>query len=723
MNRRKSFSYVLMGLVLVSMILILGTIRAGASILRNKGETLQAGVALSPGYLQEAMPGHVVAYTHILTNTQIATDTFSLMATSSQDWTVVLFDASCPFTPLLPLQLGPGMTATIGVSVTVPTIAISGTIAHTTITATSLTSETVQAAVTDVTLVYRSPGVALSYGQSKEGVPGSVVTFTHIITNTGPITDVFALESKSQHGWVIELLEGSCLTCTVQIQLGELDTFSFVVSTTIPGYIPGGTVEHIVVTATSLVSDIVTSTVTDTVTVQYTAFLPLVQGYKPPQAKLGADFGRLVTDPDVAEYDFPLAKEMGANWVRVSLPWLEVEVSPGQYNWDEYDMVFDGLRQLGFRALVVVYGAPEWAAEEKCGPISDTLALENLLDLVVPRYGDIADAWEFINEPDGKAPQDPGPVIGCWGLHPIEYAQQLQIFHDKVRSLDPGALVFFGGLAYDNWEYFERSFFEKTLQNGAGSFFDGVSLHYYPINPVEFPTMAHKVNEIRDTMSMNGVYNKLIWITETSMWVNPHPVFPGSLEAQRNYIVQELSRGYGAGVDNILWFETRQRIEDPPLHTWLISLEHEPDNGYYTFQHFARKLEGLYCVGAYRDVPTDVEAYEFTGLGRSLYVLWSNTVTETASIPSSTDAILTSRDGDESVILPVQEGKVTFEVGTRPVFVEIAATRSSQKPRNGFSFPQPFPHYSPGTVRRRISYCSSARAVPNVTQAMGASAT
>ena len=367
MNGRESFNYVLIGLVcFISIILILGTIRAGASILRNKSETLQVGVALSPGYLQEAMPGHVVAYTHILTNTQIATDTFSLMATSSQSWTVALFDEFRFSAPLPSLQLGPGMTATIGVSVTVPSVAISGTIAHTTITATSLTSDTVQAAVTDVTLVYRSPGVALSYGQSKQGVPGSVVTFTHTITNTGPITDAFALEPTSQSGWAVELLEGSSLTHTAQITLllGELGSASFVVSTTVPISVPDGTIEHIVVTATSLISDVVTSTVTDTVTVQYTAFLPLVQGYEPPRAKLGVDFGRLVTDPDVVEYDFPLVEAMGADWMRVFLSWFEIEVSPGQYNWDVYDVVFDGLRQLGFRALVVVYGAPEWAAEE-----------------------------------------------------------------------------------------------------------------------------------------------------------------------------------------------------------------------------------------------------------------------------------------------------------------------------------------------------------------------
>ena len=404
----------------------------------------------------------------------------------------------------------------------------------------------------------------------------------------------------------------------------------------------------------------------------YTAFLPLVHKHGPPLAKLGVDFGEAwVVVAEVIEYDFPVAREMGASWMRVFLPWLRVETSPGEYEWTKYDSVFGRLGELGFDVITVIYGAPGWAADESCGPISDTVALESFLEVVVPRYAEVVDAWEFINEPDARAPRpNYGPAIGCWGLYPAEYARQLGIFYTKIKNLDPDALVFFGGLAYDSWEHFERNFFEKALQNGAGQYFDGVSLHYYPVNLAEFPTMAHKVNEIRDTMSRNGVYGRRIWITETGQWVN----FGRSVELQRDFIVRELTRGFGAGVDNMFWFDPR---EHPPwpwggeVERYLISTNHEPMNGYSTFQHFAKKLEGMHCVGAYRDVPEGIEAYKFVG-PRSLYVLWSNAITETVRIPSTADAVLTNRDGDESVVVPVELGMVEFEVGVKPVFVEIA---------------------------------------------------
>jgi len=157
----------------------------------------------------------------------------------------------------------------------------------------------------------------------------------------------------------------------------------------------------------------------------YTVYLPLVHKYSPPEAKLGVDFGGMITMPEVLDYDLPVAKEMGAHWVRVFLGWLEIETSPGEYTWDKYDPVFERLGELELSAMVVMYGAPDWAAVESCGPISDTLALENFLDVLVPRYAHVVDAWEFINEPDGREPHVYGPAIGCWGLHPAEYAQQL----------------------------------------------------------------------------------------------------------------------------------------------------------------------------------------------------------------------------------------------------------------------------------------------------------
>ena len=76
----------------------------------------------------DSVPGTVVAYSHILTNTGDGPDIFDLALDSSQGWAAM---------DTTPLSLGAGGTATLVVSVTVPADALSGTVDSTVITATS----------------------------------------------------------------------------------------------------------------------------------------------------------------------------------------------------------------------------------------------------------------------------------------------------------------------------------------------------------------------------------------------------------------------------------------------------------------------------------------------------------------------------------------------------------------------------------------------------------
>ena len=107
------------------------------------------------------------------------------------------------------------------------------------------------------------------------------------------------------------------------------------------------------------------------------------------------------------------------------------------------------------------------------------------------------------------------------------------------------------------------------------------------------------------------------------------------------------------------------------VHRWFISEEHEPINGYSTFQHCAAKLQGPPCEGACQEVPERVEAYRFSGPQRSLYVLWSKTTTQTVTIPASVEGVLTDRDWDTTWTVPTQGGEVSFDFGTQPVFLEL----------------------------------------------------
>ncbi|MBC8074432.1 MAG: hypothetical protein H7Y32_00015 [Chloroflexales bacterium] len=396
-------------------------------------------------------------------------------------------------------------------------------------------------------------------------------------------------------------------------------------------------------------------------------FVPLVTKAEPTIA-LGVDFGLALGDADLLAQDLPVAQTMGARWSRVWISWASVEPATGVFRWDAYDAIFKRHAEMNIKLLPVLYEPPSWAAPQGCGPISDTVALEGFVAAAIERYGSAVDAWEFVNEPDGKAPLPAyGPAVGCWGGQPAQYARQLGLFAKVIRARDPGALVLFGGLAYDSWAIFERSFLDRALKAGAGASFDGVSLHYYPINPAEFPTPAHKVREIRAIMEENGVFGKRIWITETGMWSNG----PGGIEAQRNFIAQDLSRALCAGVDTILWFAVRQdEGANPPLWRWLIDTEHRPAQAYATYQYMARTLEGARCVGAVAGLPPDVEAYRFSAPGRTAFVLWANRPTNVTLAADA--ATLTTRDGTAPRTVAGRNGAVTFSVSRTPIWAEVA---------------------------------------------------
>lgn len=383
---------------------------------------------------------------------------------------------------------------------------------------------------------------------------------------------------------------------------------------------------------------------------------------------LGVDFSFLTAFEEVRQNDVPLVSELGATWVRTWVQWSLVEAEPGVYDWTYPEAMIGAVADQGLQQLVVVYGAPEWAAVDPaatCGPIADLDAFAQFLRQLTDRYGDVVDAWEFTNEPDGRDIHEWSPIIGCWGNHPAAYAEQLAFFYQQIKTLDPGALVVSGGIAYDNWAVFERSFFEQVLASGGGSYFDRVGLHYYPINPVEFPTLAAKMAEVQGIMQRYGV-DKPFWITETSMWVNG----PDGPAAQANFIVQELSRAYCQGADNIFWFEVRQMPGEPALQRWLISSEHQFVNSTPTFQHFARQMQNKRCVGPLPALPEGVTGFEFAGPSQSLYILWSN-APQTLTLPAATSITRLNRDGTESQQIDAVNGSVTIQLGPEPVFLII----------------------------------------------------
>jgi hypothetical protein len=245
-------------------------------------------VELSPGTTQKADPGDMINYTHLVTNTDDITHTFEVTVSAPPGWPVDLVTDQWPTgTAHLPFSLGPALTKTFDISLTVPSMIPSGDF-ETVITVTGVSTDTL-AVATDTTNVNQIADVKLSTAEGQSGlIPGEVkvVTYVHTLTNTGEITDIFDLEATSSQGWPVKLFGGNYPTGTPgTVQFDQLTagaTRTFTVSITVPSTAASGSVDRTIITATSNFDSNARDTVTDTTTLMSYVYLPLVLRNYPP---------------------------------------------------------------------------------------------------------------------------------------------------------------------------------------------------------------------------------------------------------------------------------------------------------------------------------------------------------------------------------------------------------------------------------------------------------
>ncbi|MCF0235041.1 MAG: hypothetical protein HUK22_08730, partial [Thermoguttaceae bacterium] len=132
---------------------------------------------------------------------------------------------------------------------------------------------------------------------------------------------------------------------------------------------------------------------------------------------------------------------------------------------------------------------------------------------IVERFKDRIRFWEVWNEPN---------LQGFWADAPdgANYAILLKATYETIKAIDPELKVVYGGLAG-----VPLDFFEKSLDAGAGDYFDVMNIHPYRGGMTttafveEFRT---DVEGFRAAMAKRG-FERPIWITEMG-WATP-PVF------------------------------------------------------------------------------------------------------------------------------------------------------------------------------------------------------
>ncbi|MCA9925655.1 MAG: hypothetical protein KC421_24960, partial [Anaerolineales bacterium] len=192
------------------------------------------GVLIEPNRSGSGLPGSTLVYVHQVTNAGDIPDSFSLSAVSGNGWTTAV-------TPTA-LVLNALQSAPVTVTVTIPAGALSGDMDVVTVTARSDADAAFFDTAEDTTTVEPSFGVLLEPDNSGTANAGELLTYAHVLTNTGNVTDTFTFAASSSNGWVTAVPAD----VTVGIDL----TTTVVVSLTIPSG-ASGLADTMIVTATS----------------------------------------------------------------------------------------------------------------------------------------------------------------------------------------------------------------------------------------------------------------------------------------------------------------------------------------------------------------------------------------------------------------------------------------------------------------------------------------
>lgn len=264
--------------------------------------------------------------------------------------------------------------------------------------------------------------------------------------------------------------------------------------------------------------------------------------------------------------------DVGARWVRIEFRWNEAEPSSkGSYDPNiiaRYDKAIDTARSAGANVLVFVNGSPRWASGSRIPMMKPQNPADygDFIRFVATRYAGKVSAWEVWNEENTSRFWPSGPS-------PSAYVPLLKAGYSAVKSVDPSALVVFGGVSQNDYSYIEGAY-----AAGAKGYFDVMAVHPYPgpnapedvwysngrIGPMAFTGFR----EVRSSMLARGD-DKPIWLTEFGWSTTTTESWGVTQSQQADYLTRayRLLESYPY-VAIAYWYNLRNNFWDQDADTW-----------------------------------------------------------------------------------------------------------------------------------------------------------
>jgi CSLREA domain-containing protein len=208
-------------------------------------------VLIEPDNQSTTLPGRLVQYTHLVTNTGRFSETINITAQSNLGWSTFVAPVS--------IQLGPEQTIPVSITVVVPAFASAGAVDKTTITARVARQPTVFDQVVNTTTVQQFAAVDISPNRTLPFERGKRVRFEHIVTNLGNGNDTFVISATADVNWTVSV------TPSVTAALGRGISYPVDVEVQIPADADESALARFRIRATSKFDPAVTQEALDTI--------------------------------------------------------------------------------------------------------------------------------------------------------------------------------------------------------------------------------------------------------------------------------------------------------------------------------------------------------------------------------------------------------------------------------------------------------------------------
>lgn len=212
--------------------------------------------------------------------------------------------------------------------------------------------------------------------------------------------------------------------------------------------------------------------------------------------------------PETADRDVGLARDAGMTWVKQEFAWRDIEgAAKGAFDWTHADNAVYTANAKGVDLLARVDNAPDWAApgcydanRHTMGPARNEQDWLDFLGAFVTRYKGRIRAYEIWNEPNLSrewCSQRPNPAA---------YAALLKASYQKIKSIDPNAIVISAGLTpttQNDATAMPDAQFVEQMYGAMGDKSDG----YFDLLGVHAPGYKAPPETSPDAVAKNPAYN------------------------------------------------------------------------------------------------------------------------------------------------------------------------------------------------------------------------